>query len=157
MFSQSTRPMQAAPKRGKIVPNARARMSSKAAPATTEALAWQQQAVAVYDQTKQVAGATMHSALAQRITELTGRVVAAGTMYVNSDTRLAVVTVDGVTFRMRRNELMIARPCVVCGTGQYESPAINMQAELGYALSAWEPRCPHCEPVDPGDWLDRKD
>ena len=44
--------------------------------------------------------------------------------------------------------------CAECGIGHFESPALATQSDLGYALSAWEPRCPHCQPEDPANWLD---
>ena len=37
---------------------------------------------------------------------------------------------------------------------QCESPPLATPADLGYALSAWQPLCPDLQPEDPPNWLD---
>ncbi len=64
------------------------------------------------------------------------------------------MALDGIVFRLRRGELVLLRPCAECGLGHYENPAIGALADLGYALSAWQPACPNCAPEDPANWLE---
>jgi hypothetical protein len=67
------------------------------------------------------------------------------------------VALDGIVFRLRQGELVLLRPCPECGLGHHESPAIGTLADLGYALSAWQPACQNCAPEDPANWLDHQD
>jgi hypothetical protein len=52
---------------------------------------------------------------------------------------------------------VLQRPCAECGIGRYESPSILTLADLGYALSAWQPACVSCQAEDPSNWLERED
>jgi hypothetical protein len=122
-----------------------------AAPA--EGRGWQADAVASYqaalDQERPLA-----TTLAARIYTLSGRVVSPEAVFVDHEAGRAAVVVDGVTFRMRAGQVVILRSCVECGLGHIESAPLATRADLGYALSAWEPRHPGCEEEDPANWLE---
>jgi hypothetical protein len=62
--------------------------------------------------------------------------------------------VDEVVFRLRDRRLVLVRPCAECGNRHFESLPLTTPADLGYALSAWQPLCPHCQPEDPANWLE---
>lgn len=115
---------------------------------------WQQRAVIAYEQAEQDESVALQRELADRIAALTEHRLAPESIYVNRAAQLAVANVEGTVFRLLRHDLMIVRPCVECGTGQYESPRITSIKDLGYALSAWEPRCADCRPIDPINWID---
>jgi hypothetical protein len=136
--------------------------SLKSAPRTRVLLAtrpqtWHSRAVEAYRQSERDGNAALRADLAARVSALTERAVAPGSVYVDSADRTATVNLDGVTFRLRRHELVLLRPCPECGLGHYESPAIATVADLGYALSAWRPACQNCLPEDPVNWLERED
>jgi hypothetical protein len=115
---------------------------------------WQQVAIAAYRQSEQADLAALRQELADRITKLTGQQIASATIYADRDAQLAILNVKGTVFRLRNHELAIVRRCVHCNVGHFESPAITMLSELGYALDAWEPRCEHCALEDEANWLD---
>ncbi len=127
--------------------------SAKPAGATS----WRAQAINAYQQSIPDAAARLRAELATRLAALAAENIALESIYANVDEQLAVVAVDGIVFRLRRHELMIVRPCSVCGVGQFESPAIATLAEVGHALTGWEPRCAHCAEADPANWLDLED
>lgn len=118
-----------------------------------EARDWQADVVASYqamlDQQRPLA-----TALAARIYTLSGRVVAPESIFVDDEVGRAAVAVDGVTFRMQAGQAVILRACVECGLGHIESAPLATRADLGYALSAWEPRHPGCAEEDPANWLE---
>jgi hypothetical protein len=58
---------------------------------------------------------------------------------------------DGVIFQLQGSDLILLRPCVYCGVGHFTSPPIATPADLGYALSGWQPYHADCEPADPDD------
>jgi hypothetical protein len=89
--------------------------------------------------------------LARRILALAGRTVPERAIIVDEGARWAMAVVDGMIFRLRGADLVVARPCVWCGTGHFESAAITNRADLGYALGSWQPYHPECEPCDPLD------
>ena len=93
-------------------------------------------------------------ALATRIYTLAGRAIAPESAFVDREAGLAAAVVDGVTFRMRRGQVTILRACQECGVGRVESAPLATRADVGYALSAWEPRCAGCEEEDPANWLE---
>ena len=93
-------------------------------------------------------------ALATRIYTLAGRAIAPESVFVDHEAGLAVAVVDGVTFRMRRGQVTILRACRECGAGRVESQPLVTRADLGYALSVWEPRCTGCEEEDSANWLE---
>ncbi|PLS78617.1 MAG: hypothetical protein CYG59_17700 [Chloroflexi bacterium] len=115
---------------------------------------WRERAISAYRQSLPDVAARLRAELAARLAALTAQNITAESIYANSEEQLAVVAVDGMVFRLRRHELMIVRPCSVCGVGQFESPAIATLPELGHALTDWEPRCAHCTEADPSNWLD---
>jgi hypothetical protein len=118
-----------------------------------EARDWQTDVVGSYqamlDQQRPLA-----AALAARIYTLTGRVVVPEAIFVDDEAGRAAVVVDGVTFRMRAGQVVILRACVECGLGHIESAPLATRADVGDALSAWEPRHPGCEEEDPANWLE---
>lgn len=115
---------------------------------------WQARAIVSYQQDQQHVAARLSTELAARLQFLTGRVVGPEAIYVDGEAHLATVNVDGVLFRLREHDLVVVRPCVHCGSGSLASPPITSPADLGYALSAWQPLCPHCAPEDEDspDW-----
>lgn len=120
----------------------------------TVRLAWQNAAVAAYQRDERAALRGMQQELAARITYLTGRVLLPASIYVDGATHLAVATVDGVVFKMRRHDLHVQRPCGYCGTGAFESAAIWNAVDVGHALAIWEPRCDDCIPTDDPRWIE---
>lgn len=108
---------------------------------------WQARAIAAYKQT-QANGATS-TAFAARLKHLTGHTIDPQAIHVDDDTGTATLNISGVLFQMRKQELVIVRACPSCGLGRYESTPIANMAELGFALSAWQPPCPNCTPEDP--------
>jgi hypothetical protein len=114
---------------------------------------WQVEAVAAYDDAE-AQERPLASALAARIYTLSGRVVAPEAIFVDAAAGRAAVVVDGVTFRMRNGQVVILRPCHECGLGHLESAPLATRADLGYALSGWEPRHAGCEAEDPANWLE---
>ena len=116
--------------------------------------AWRASSVATYERTQRQALDVLPAALAARVRALTGRAIAPESIFVDQGADLATAVVDGAVLRMRNHQVVLLRPCAECGIGHFESPALATQSDLGYALSAWEPRCPHCQPEDPANWLD---
>jgi hypothetical protein len=88
---------------------------------------------------------------------LIGRPIAEDSISVDPEHQLAVVVVDNVLFRWQRQAVVVVRPCAECGLSQFESPALIEPSDVGYALSAWQPLRPPCQPEDPVDWLYRED
>ena len=115
---------------------------------------WKTQALSAYQQRRQDDGAALWSALAHQVRELTGRDLAIDAIWIDLDRRVAFVTVDGVRFRWEPSQLVLLRPCVHCGGGEFTSPPLTSAADVGYALGAWQPRHPECQPDDPASWLD---
>jgi hypothetical protein len=113
---------------------------------------WKAQVIATYQQHRQSEGSALRRALAQQVRALTGHEVNEGAIWVDLDERIALATVDGVRFRWEHAQLVILRACALCGSGQFASPPLTSQADVGYALSAWQPRHPRCQPDDPVDW-----
>jgi hypothetical protein len=94
----------------------------------------------------------LQAELARRILALTGREIPASLVYADPDRLTARVSVDGVSFRLTRGEVVLLAPCAYCGVREFESPAIESLADLGYALSAWKPYCRDCPQEDPNEW-----
>jgi hypothetical protein len=118
---------------------------------------WHRRAVEAYKQTAQDEIAALPVDLIARVAALTGRTLSRGSVYIDRAKRAATVALDGIVFRLRRGELVLLRPCAECGLGHYETPAIGTLADLGYALSTWQPNCQNCAPEDPIGWLERED
>jgi len=113
---------------------------------------WQAEAIAVYRQGEHETVAALGADLRRRLLALTGHLLAPNAIYVDGATQTAQAKVDGMLFRLQRQELMLIKDCAWCGQGQYASPSIANRADLGYALSVWEPHCPDCQPEDPAEW-----
>jgi hypothetical protein len=118
---------------------------------------WHSRAVEAYRQTEREEVATLQADMIARIAGLIGRNIEAQSVYVDRAERTATVAVDSIVFRLRRGDLVLQRPCVECGIARYESPAIRSLADLGYALSAWQPTCMGCQAEDPPNWLEGQD
>ena len=118
---------------------------------------WHSRAVEAYRQTQREEADALQAEMVSRIAALIRRDVEAQSVYVDRAERTATVAVDGVVFRLRRGELVLQRSCPECGIGRYESPAIRTLADLGYALSEWQPPCGNCQDEDPPNWLDGQD
>jgi hypothetical protein len=70
-------------------------------------------------------------------------------VFVDLDAELATVVVDGVVFRARNQQVVMLRACAECAITRFESVPLMSRADLGYALSAWQPCCRTCQPEDP--------
>lgn len=114
-------------------------------------LSSRQLAIEAYHRAEQCDVSNLQQELANRIMVLTGNLVPAEAVYVNREARMAMITVDGMIFRLRHHTLMLLRPCAHCQTGQFESPAIDSLQDIGHALVAWQPYCTHCTPEDPAE------
>jgi hypothetical protein len=110
---------------------------------------WQTHAITTYHQAQGQATTRMQANLTAQIHRLTGRMLATESIFVERDACLATVVVDGTCFRLQQQNLVVLRPCAWCGIGHFESPAITSLAELGYALSVWQPLHLGCQPEDP--------
>jgi hypothetical protein len=89
--------------------------------------------------------------LAEQLLALTGHVVPAEAIAVVAGGRSAAAFVDNVHFLLRRDAVVIVRPCAYCETGRFVSESLDGQADLGYALAVWAPYHHDCEPADPPD------
>jgi hypothetical protein len=115
---------------------------------------WKTQATETYRRQRHGESRDLRASLAERVRLLTGREVAEDAMRVDPDERAAWATVDGVRFRLERARLTLRRACELCGSGEFSSLEILSLADLGYALSVWQPRHPTCQPDDPPGWLE---
>ena len=113
---------------------------------------WRRQAIEAYQQAERVETGALAMELSSRLLTLTGRVVAREAVVVDRAARTATATVDGTIFQLQGQQLVQLRPCADCGVGLYPSPAIESLADLGHALSAWQPRCPDCLAGDLRSW-----
>jgi hypothetical protein len=112
---------------------------------------WQAQVVAVYAETIGAARLRLRQQFSEQLRTLTGCVAPKETIAVDSVGRSASAVVDGALFLLRRDEVVIVRPCAYCRTGRFVSEPLERQADLGYALAVWAPYHRDCEPVDPSD------
>jgi hypothetical protein len=113
---------------------------------------WRRQAIEAYAQAERVETGALAMELASRVLALTGRVVAREAVVVDRAARTATAAVDGTLFQLQGQRLVVLRPCADCGVGLYPSPAIESLADLGHALSAWQPSCPDCLAGDLRSW-----
>ena len=114
---------------------------------------WQATAIGEYKRSWPIRHTELRAQLGARIMALTGRRISSGEIY--TDGQLAVVGVDGETFRLYRyGGLVLVRECAYCGTGHFESPQISSLSDLGCALSAWQPLHEDCEGSLPEDLAD---
>jgi hypothetical protein len=110
------------------------------------ALDWKAQAIAAY--IRQGREQPLRDLFVQQLHALTGRDVPAERVWVDASGRHASAAVDGSLFGSEHGQLVLMRPCVHCGTGTFASPPLKTQADLGYALAAWQPLHPDCTPHD---------
>jgi hypothetical protein len=115
---------------------------------------WQAHAISSYRQAQRQALTALPELLATRVSALTGRSVDPEDVFFDLDAELATVVVDGVVFRARNQQVVVLRSCVECGVERFESRPLFNRANLGYALSAWQPFCHNCQPEDPANWLE---
>lgn len=120
-------------------------------PSDRQPSGWQATAVAVYTGAMDAARLQLRRRLAGRLLALTGREAPAEAIAMDAGGRSVSAVVDGVLFLLRRDDLMIVRPCAYCQTGRFVSEPLDDQAGLGYALAVWAPYHPDCEPTDPPD------
>ncbi|MDQ3928068.1 MAG: hypothetical protein M3328_02855 [Chloroflexota bacterium] len=114
---------------------------------------WQIEAIEEYEESLGPLDARMRHDLASRILALTGHRVAADEVYADARSQVAVTTVDGIVFKLLKENLVILRACVQCNCCQFASMPITNRAELGYMLTEWEPRCPDCAAEDSNYWI----
>ena len=115
---------------------------------------WQARAISSYRHAQRQALTALPELLAARVSALIGRSVDPEDVFVDLDAQLATVVVDGVVFRARNQQVVVLRSCVECGIERFESRPLFSRANLGYALSAWQPLCHNCQPEDPANWLE---
>jgi hypothetical protein len=115
---------------------------------------WKASAVTSYRHAQQQALTVLPELLATRVSALTGRSIDPQDVFVDLDAEIATVVVDGVVFRAHHQQVVVLRSCVECGIERFESPPLFSRADLGYALSAWQPSCRNCQPEDPANWLE---
>jgi hypothetical protein len=114
---------------------------------------WKTQLITVYQQQQPSEASALQATLAQRVRALTGREMNVDAIWVDLDQRAAFVTVDGVRFRWQQSQLVMLRPCALCGSGEFASQPLISRADVGYALSTWQPHHQQCQLGDPANWL----
>jgi hypothetical protein len=115
---------------------------------------WQARAISAYRHAHSQALTVLSELLAMRVSTLTGRSIDPEDVFVDPDAELAVMVVDGVVFRAHNQQVVVLRSCAECGIERFESAPLFSRADLGYALSAWQPLCRNCQPEDPENWLE---
>ena len=115
---------------------------------------WQARVINSYRHVQRQALTALPELLATRVSTLTGRAIDPEDVFVDLDAELATVVVDGVVFRARNQQVVVLRSCAECGITRFESAPLFSRADLGYALSAWQPLCRNCQPEDPENWLE---
>jgi len=133
---------------------ATARRSLKTAKSARQSQAWQAQTVATYQRSQREAISQLPKLMSAGISALTGVTIASTSIFVDPDAAIATAAVDGVVFRAHDQQLFLLRSCAECGLDHFESQPLNTRADLGRALSAWQPLCRHCQPEDPASWLE---
>ena len=113
---------------------------------------WQARAISSYRHVQRQALTMLPELLATRVSALTGRSIDAEHVFVDLEAEIATVVVDGVVFRARNQQVVVLRSCVECGIERFESAPLFSRADLGYALSTWQPHCHNCQPEDPDDF-----
>jgi len=108
---------------------------------------WQARVISAYHQ----ALTELPKLLATRVSALIGWSIDPADVFVDLDAELATVIVDGVVFRAHHQQVVILRACAECAITRFESAPLFSRADLGYALSAWQPCCRSCQPEDPAD------
>jgi hypothetical protein len=134
-----------------IRPPAREQAGRTSSAQADSSAGWRTRAIKLYRQAQLTEDSAMQAELSDRVLALTDRIIAPASIYVDHAARMASVVLDGVLLRWRRQQLVLARPCPVCGLGLFESPAITSPTDLGYALIAWQPPCACSWSEDPVD------
>ncbi len=114
---------------------------------------WQIEALEEYEESLIPLEVRLRHDLAARVLALTGHRVAPDAIYADAVSQVAVTTVDGIIFKLVKENLVILRSCVQCGCCQFTSMPITNKAELGYVLGEWEPRCLSCQEEDSIYWM----
>ncbi len=114
-------------------------------------LDWETQAITAYTQAAHQATDQLCQELTAQLLQLTGHTIDPHSIYRAPDSNLATVRLGTALFRLHNHTLHLVRPCLDCGVGALESPAIRCCSDLGYALAYWEPRCERCG-EDGEDW-----
>jgi hypothetical protein len=104
---------------------------------------WQARAIAAY-RLSQPDEAALRLKLAAAVHALTGRAIAPDAILVDLTGRAASARADGARFRWADGQLHLLRPCAHCGLGAFASPPLRSAAELGFALSDWQPLHDDC-------------
>jgi hypothetical protein len=112
---------------------------------------WQARVISAYHQATCQVLSALPELLITRVSALIGRSINPWDVFVDLEAELATVVVDGVVFRARNQHVMILRACTECAIARFESAPLFSRADLGYALSAWQPYCRSCQPEDPAD------
>ena len=112
---------------------------------------WQARAISAYHQATCQLLSALPELLITRVSALIGRSINPSDVFVDLDAELATVVVDGVVFRARNQQVVMLRACTECAIARFESAPLLSRADLGYALSAWQPCCRTCQPEDPAD------
>lgn len=115
---------------------------------------WQARAVDAYRCAEANNTGSPRLALAAAVHQLTGQSIPSEAIVEDREHMLATGTVDGITFRLTRVGLLLLRPCVYCGTGQFKSIPLQSEADLGYALAIWRPLHEMCLQCDPDEMMD---
>jgi hypothetical protein len=113
---------------------------------TQTPLSWRERAFLTYYGSRQEKTRALKQELLRRIMRLTGRRPSLDKIYADLENRSATVSEDNTLFRLEDDTLTVVRPCAYCGTGQFKSPSIRDAADLGYALSVWQPLHSDCTP-----------
>lgn len=115
---------------------------------------WQTAASAAYARDAAASDGRLRAELAARLRALTDCALPDSAIIVDAVARRAIAALDGVVFQLQAGDLIVARSCAHCGTGRFASPPLTSRADLGHALTAWQPYHAGCEPSDPteADW-----
>jgi hypothetical protein len=113
---------------------------------------WKARAITIYHERRPHEDTILRMALADRVYALTG--IAIEEVWVDRDEQVVLAMVDSILFRYAGEQLTVLRPCALCGSGRITSPPLRSLADVGYALSAWQPRHPECQPDDSIHWHD---
>ncbi|HKP54346.1 MAG TPA: hypothetical protein VJ183_17045 [Chloroflexia bacterium] len=117
----------------------------------------QDRAISTYRVTESVISAALQSELARRIEAIMNYRPSPETIFANPVTLTATFSHDGSLFRLEGARsvatLVLVRPCAYCGTGEFSSIPLTDLADLGYALTVWEPLHADCQEADPANWL----
>jgi hypothetical protein len=115
---------------------------------------WQDQAISAYTGTRALKTAAVQAELDARIEALINYKPAPESIYVDPETGVSTVSIDGTLFRLEGDCLSLVRPCAYCGTGEFTSEPIEDLADLGHALAIWQPMHEECASQNVSDWPD---